>query len=415
MIRFFTIFLLMMQIFFCHADDDLYLSVKTSKDPLSYRCNEEIVFTVSVKNGTLPEEGIPYIWFLYDEDNQTQEGKGIFRKDLVLQVTGKLFKPGFLYLKVHPLDKDGKPRKGMSPLSASAGAEVDKIRQTVSEPADYDEFWTKQKNLADNFKEKMRLIPVKSKYKNVKSWYFEISAPGPAPATGFVSMPENAKPRSLKACMTFHSYGFEPIDKCDELASKGYISMSVSRFGLPQGKNEKFYDFMKLTELKNFGFRNNEKPENSDFNYMMLRNLRALEYLKKYPEWNRKDLEMRGVSMGGMQAILLASLEPAVSAVHVSVPWCVNIGGIQEARFPGHRPKYVRGLDYFDAVNAAKRLKCPVTLFVGLGDRICPASGMFALYNAMTCPKKLVYQQTAGHRTPAPDTKELVYKPVQKE
>lgn len=34
------------------------------------------------------------------------------------------------------------------------------------------------------------------------------------------------------------------------------------------------------------------------------------------------------------------------------------------------------------------RIKCPVTIEAGLGDYVCPPSGVAALYNGISAPKK---------------------------
>ena len=164
--------------------------------------------------------------------------------------------------------------------------------------------------------------------------------------------------------------------------------------------------------MKKFGFRNNETAAECDFNYMILRDLRAVEYLKSLPEWNGRDLTVNGGSMGAFQSINVAALDKDVTVVQARIPWCANLGGVKFGRLRGWRPDHVPALDYFDIVNQGKRVKAYADIYIGLGDRACPASGQFAMYNAMTCKKKLVYQQTAGHRTPSPGNPKITYAPA---
>ena len=248
----------------------------------------------------------------------------------------------------------------------------------------------------------VKLTPVESKHKNVDCWMFEIKSVGDYPATGYISMPKNAKPGSLKARVQVYGYGYGSVPKQDNHAARGWLSLSVGRHGLPQGRDKQFYEDQRKGPYKGFGFRNNQTPENCDFNMMILRDLRAIEYLKTRPEWNKKNLHVTGGSMGAFQAVNIAAQDPAVSSIHISIPWCANLGGVRDGRFKGWRPDYTPALDYFDIVNQAKRVKCPVTIHIGLGDRVCPASGQFAMYNVMKCDRKLTAEQTGGHRKVSP-------------
>ena len=249
---------------------------------------------------------------------------------------------------------------------------------------------------------KAKLTPVESKHKNVDCWMFEIPSVGQYPATGYISMPKGAKPGSLKARVAVYGYGFHSVPMQDQWAARGYLSLSISRHGLPQGREQAFYEEQRKGPYKGFGFRNNQNAENCDFNLMILRDLRAIEYLKSRPEWDGKTLQVDGGSMGAFQAINIAALEPAVSSVSAAIPWCADLGGVTKGRFQGWRPGYTPALDYFDIVNQAKRIQCPVTFYIGLGDRVCPASSQFAMYNNMTCERKLTAEQSAGHRKKSP-------------
>lgn len=383
----------------------VYFTGDSEKSPLSYRCGEEIVFHISLVEDGKPLKGVPIQWNLFGEDGKRDKGSAVADPAKPLTVRTSLSKPGFVYIEAKALDENGKPLKGALPLCVSAGADVDKIRQTVPEPKDFDAFWEKQKARLNAVPMDVKLTPVPSSRKNVDCWMFEIKSVGEYPATGYISMPKNARPGSLKARVQVYGYGFGAVSKQDEWAERGMLSLSVSRHGLPQGREKKFYDEQSKGAYKGFGFRNNKTPENCDFNMMILRDLRALQYLKSRPEWNGKDILVTGGSMGAFQSVNIAAQDPAVTAVNISIPWCANLGGVKDGRLPGWRPAYTPAQDYFDIVNQAKRIKCPVTIYIGLGDRVCPASSQFAMYNVMNCDRKLTAEQSAGHRKGSPKSK----------
>jgi cephalosporin-C deacetylase len=52
---------------------------------------------------------------------------------------------------------------------------------------------------------------------------------------------------------------------------------------------------------------------------------------------------------------------------------------------------------YFDCVNFATRIKCPGVMTVGFVDGACPPSSVYAAFNALKAPKRMVADPLAGH------------------
>lgn len=65
--------------------------------------------------------------------------------------------------------------------------------------------------------------------------------------------------------------------------------------------------------------------------------------------------------------------------------------------YPMHTEKAFETLSYFDTMNMADRIKCPVLASVGLKDNICPAKLYFATYNRITSPKEIRLYPFNGH------------------
>ena len=384
------------------AAPQLYFTADTCKEPLSYKCGEEITFSLRLTDGKSFPENVPFRWELFVEGGKTLKGKAVTSADKPFVIKTKIDKPGFAYVFACAVDQKGKARKDVLQLSASAGAEVEKITQSVPEPADFDAYWAGQLERLKQVPMETKLTPVTSKYKNVDCFYFEIAAPGANPATGYLSMPKNAKPGSLKAYVFFYGYGFGAIKKQDQVASRGNLVLSVSRYGIPQGRDKAFYQKAGKTTLKKFGFRNNASAAECDFNYMILRDLRAVEYLKSRPEWNGRDLIARGGSQGGMQTVWAAALDSDVTEAYPYITWCCDLAGASKAqRLAAYwRIQYVPALDYYDPVFMAKRIKNAKVVITraGLGDYICPPSGLAILYNNLaTLDKTIVWVQGSDH------------------
>jgi cephalosporin-C deacetylase len=56
-------------------------------------------------------------------------------------------------------------------------------------------------------------------------------------------------------------------------------------------------------------------------------------------------------------------------------------------------------LSYFDTMNLAEWITCPVLMSVGLQDRVCPPRTSFAPYNAVQSEKDYRVYPFAGHGT----------------
>ena len=59
---------------------------------------------------------------------------------------------------------------------------------------------------------------------------------------------------------------------------------------------------------------------------------------------------------------------------------------------------------YYDVVNFARRVTAPGLYSWGFNDETCPPTSMYAAYNLITAPKRLMLAYDTGHRT----TKEQV-------
>ena len=90
------------------------------------------------------------------------------------------------------------------------------------------------------------------------------------------------------------------------------ICFFVNAHGIENNREAAYYTALARGELRGYGFRNeeNQKPESCYFNNMILRDLRALEYARSLPEWNRKEIYLIGGSQGA--AIFNAAVPAAL-------------------------------------------------------------------------------------------------------
>ena len=182
---------------------------------------------------------------------------------------------------------------------------------------------------------------------------------------------------------------------------EGMVTLNINSppHGIENGQDKAYYAALQAGELKGYAFdkTQNNDPETAYFNGMMLRVMRALEYVKTLPEWNGKDLIAEGGSQGGLQSLSAAGLDPDVTRCQAWKPWCCDLGGSTLGRVEGWRPAWSPALAYYDPINHAKRIRCETMIVTGLGDYVCPPSGNSVVYNNLKGPKTIEYIQGATH------------------
>ena len=410
--------------------DDAVLHGDTDKErAIDYRPGEPITFTLRMQGVESVPEGRYFIeWERTGDDGVTETGKVPATLD-PLVIRTKMDKPGFVRVLAYVVDGKGNAYKksfrgdpntpeGKKALNAfermdkrvffdgGAGVQVDTL-QSAPEPKDYDEFWARRKARLAKVPMTATVKEHRSSSPAVRVLTFSVLCAGPRPVTGWVTVPTDAS-RKCPAHILFHGYGAHFIQSIPSSGPKDEILMFINAHGYELGREEEYYtEFYNSIKSngKTFGLDSawqNKSTDTAYFGWMIYRIMRALQYLKSFPEWNGRDLIASGGSMGGLQTMWAAGIDPDVSVARPSIPWCCDMGGRQSMKrnYSGWGVDETEALRYFDPVNFAKRVspKCRVEITrAGLGDYCCPPSGVAILYNNLKCPKKINWVQGSTH------------------
>jgi len=140
--------------------------------------------------------------------------------------------------------------------------------------------------------------------------------------------------------------------------------------------------------------------------------VRALEVLQQQPEVDRARIGVHGSSQGGALTIVTAALRPqAIACAAAGAPYLcgfLDAAALTHSypyeelneylrRFPERAAAVRQTLNYFDGINFAPRIRCPLLLYLGLQDDVCPPETGFAVYDALQCPKTLHTADGCGH------------------
>lgn len=409
----------------------LKLVVTTDKSPVSYKVGEEITFRVSFDYGQeLPAPMNFYLqWRLTSDGGPWDVGFVPIAPGKDFLVRTKLNRPGFARLQGTLTDVSGKPFSYLvrgeivtyKAFDSGAGADVDKILPSSAEPADFKQFWAKQRAELDKvpMKPEMRRLPDDKILKQYagKTVVYAVKIPcaGPRPVTGYLLFPADAKLKSLPAQVSFDGYGPGAQGKLPDSwlyeTAKDRILFKINAHGYELEQPEEYYKKF-FAERPNYALseKENMKPETSYMRGMALRVMRAFDFVRTLPQWNGKDLIAAGGSQGGLQASWAGSLVEGLTECRPTVTWCADIGGSRIGRLGGWRPHWVPGLDYYDAAIHARHIPVSCKLIIpraGLGDYVCPPSGLAAQYNAANCPKEINWMQSSTHMF-VPENPEVV-------
>ncbi len=405
MLRPLPLCLLFLSCFACSAE--LSIRGTTDKDVAIYKPGEKIEFTLRVLDGEVPVAGKLLKWTRTGDDGKTEHGEGTATAE-GLKVSTSLDKPGFVRLQVQAFDEDGKKVQGYvggwganknGDIFFDGGACVEpENMHIVAEPKDFDEFWTTTKAKLEAVPLKAALKELESKNPKVKVYAATIDCLGPKPVTGYLSVPVNAKDKSLPAIVQFQGYGVNKHNQPGRL-NEGAISLEINAHGMGLDKDDGYYTQLKK-DLTSYCFKNDENADREKTYYygMALRVMRALQYVKSRPEWNGKDLQSNGGSQGGLQGLWGAGLDGDVTSCEIWSPWSCDFAGITMGRVRGWRPDYNETLNYFDPVFFAKRIKAKVHLVANYGDYTCAPSGVWLVYNNIAHEQKsMLVKQGCTH------------------
>ena len=200
------------------------------------------------------------------------------------------------------------------------------------------------------------------------------------------------------AVMLLPGYQMDPpIPK--EWARKGYLALSVA----PRGK-------LRSNRQFNPGYPNLLTHDIVDRHTYAYRGFyvdawRGIDFLLSRPEVERARVGVVGSSQGGGLVITTAAMRPEVRAASAGCPYlCGFMDAIELThtypyeeindylrQHPDRRADVAATLAYFDGLNFADRIRCPIIVNIGRQDNICPPETGHALFARIGADDKRLY------------------------
>ena len=329
---------------------------------------------------------------------------------------GTMNKPGFRDLRLEAVVDGNKfshhVKVGFSP---------EKLKPFVKEPSDFTAFWEKavaedkkypltytaepvEKYSTDKMTCQLIRLQLNNKGRAMYGYLFIPKGGGKYPA---VLTPPGAGVKTIKDPMAHRYYG-----------EGGMIRLEIEIHGLhPELSEAEFAAERKVKgDYLKFGM---EDPDEYYMKDVYLGCRRFLDLLTSLPEWDGKNLFTQGGSQGGALAITTAMLDERVNgcvANHPALSDMTGYLGDKTGGYPHHfrkdpetaTPEKIRTLEYYDVVNFARHLQCPVRMTWGFNDNTCPPTTSYEVFNAISTPKDAQLTPVNAHWT-TPQTERAHY------
>ncbi|WP_373845980.1 acetylxylan esterase [Bacteroides heparinolyticus] len=395
-----------------YRSDVLWVTVPNHADWL-YKTGEEATVEVHFYKYGIPQNGVTVNYEL-GGDMMPSEIKGtiVLKNGKAVISMGTMSEPGFRDCRM-TATVDGKTYKH----HIKVGFSPEKIRPYTQIPADFGDFWNKNKaELA-----KVPLIYTKELVKEYCTDQMDcylvrlqVNERGQA-IYGYLFYPKHAKEASCPVVLCPPGAGIKTIKeplRHKYYAEHGCIRFEIEIHGLnPKMPTEDFKDISNAFNGKENGYLNNGL-DNRD-NYYMKRVymacIRSIDLLVSLPEWDGRNVVVQGGSQGGALALVAAGLDPRVTACIANHPALSDMAGYMAGRAGGY-PHFFRvaGMDtpdklntmaYYDVVNFARSIKVPTRMTWGYNDDVCPPTTSYAVYNVLQCPKEALITPINEHWT----------------
>ncbi|MFB3880712.1 MAG: acetylxylan esterase [Armatimonadota bacterium] len=285
---------------------------------------------------------------------------------------------------------------------AVAGYEVSRILPQVVPPDDLDGFWQRLIEQSSSTPTEYALTRDDRRSRaGLDVWLVRYRSIGDQTIFGWYAAPSEA--RRLPAVLYLSGYGARPVEPPLALARKGWAALAIDVRGNRP-------DRLRPRPFEDYCTEGIDAPDTYVYRDIVAHALRAVEFLRAREEVDPDRVAVAGVSEGGGVALIVAALTQHIAAVSADAPilvdfplslraaaWPYTEIGRAMSRDPQKASRIARTLSYYDVVNLAPRIRCPVLLSIGLLDRVSLPAAVYGLYNVLPGPKEIRPFPQAGH------------------
>ncbi len=271
----------------------------------------------------------------------------------------------------------------------------------MTKEPDFDAFW--QATLAESVATPLNAQVTQIDYPAIGAKVYEVFYDGwrGARISGWYLLPD--RPGPFPTLVQYHGYSGSKGEVYSYLmwALQGYAVLAVDVRGQSGNSNDPGqYTGGHVSGWMTQGILD---PQEYYYRGVYMDCVRAIDFVCSRPEVDAQRIGIMGVSQGGGLTLAVAALDQRPILAMPEVPYLCHYRRALEIamrmpyleianymrRWPKREPQVWRTLSYFDNLNLADRITCPVLMTVGLQDDICPPSTVYAVYNKIKAPKQI--------------------------
>ena len=392
-----------------YRSDYLWVTVPDHADWI-YKTGEKATVRVQFFKYGIPRDGVVEYTLADDRLADDKSGTATLKGGACTIDMGTRRTPGFRDLRLS-LTLDGKTYKH----HIKVGFSPEKIVPYTQEPADFSAFWQQTLDEAAG----TPLSYTRERYPELCSDKVDcdivkIQVNARQCIYAYLFMPVGAKKGAHPAVFCPPGAGIKTIKNPKPFyAENGFIRLELEIHGLdPRISDETFAEITAAFNSSTNGYLENgiDSRERYYMRHVYVGLVKAVDLLTSLPEWDGKNIAVQGGSQGGGLALVAAGLDKRITQCVVNHPALADMAAYAESgRTGGYphmsreilTPEHVRTLSYFDAVNFARHISCPVRMTWGYNDDVCTPTTSYAVWNTLTCPKEAVITPVNEHWTSA--------------
>lgn len=395
-----------------YRSDVLWVAQPDHADWL-YKTGEKASVEVQLYRYGMPVDGVAVDYELADDLMPADSrGRVVLRNGRATIPVGTMKRPGFRDCRLSAT-VDGRTCKH----HVKIGFSPEKIAPYTAMPADFDDFWAKNKAESAAFPLQYTKERAEKYCTDRIDCYLvrlQLNKQGQC-IYGYLFLPKDAPARSCPAVLVPPGAGIKTIK--EPLRHKYYAEQGCIRFefeihGLhPDLPEERFREISAAFNGRDNGYLSNGL-DNRDSYYMKrvyLACVRVVDLLVSLPEWDGRNLIAQGGSQGGALALVATGLDKRITACVANHPALSDMARFKLGEADGYphfsrirgadTPDRLRTMAYYDVVNFARRIGVPVYMTWGYNDDTCPPTTSYAVYNVLSGPKEALLTPVNEHWT----------------
>ena len=403
-----------------YRSDVLWTTVPDHADWL-YKTGEKAKVEVSFSLYGIPQNVEVTYEIGPDMMPATSQGKVMLKNGRAMIDMGTMKQPGFFDLRLTAVKEDKRYQHHVK-----VGFSPDQLKPYTKNPSDFDAFWKANVETARKQVKSDKILVKSEKVDKYSTDEFDcyllkLKVDSRHSIYGYLTKP--------KECSTFNvqrSTKKYPVVLCPPgagiktikepmrntfYAKNGFIRLEMEIHGLnPEMTDEQFKEITSAFDYEN-GYLTNglDNRDNYYMKHVYVACVRALDYLCSLPDWDGRNVFVQGGSQGGALSLITAGLDPRVTACVANHPALADMAGYLDHRAGGYphfnrlnnmlTSEKVATMAYYDVVNFARRITCPVYLTWGYNDNVCPPTTSYIVWNLITSKKESLITPINEHWT----------------